>query len=111
MNPTFAPRTTGVIERVAWAAAVGIAMKLATLLGLDQETYVPWIATGILSLIGGAYGWWVNRPQKILEAASNVPNPEAHGGKTIVLASPEMAAATTSSPNVISTDDHRVVAR
>jgi CHASE2 domain-containing sensor protein len=104
------PRLTGVGERIAYGVISAILLRLAARGWIPPEM-VEYIALGIISGVGGVYAWWLNRPQKILETAANVPNPESVSGKTVIIASPELAAATPAAPTVVSSDDHRVVAK
>lgn len=109
-------QTTGMIERVLYGIGMFIAMKLVGLGVLDADS-APWFAGGIVTLIGGAYAWWVNRPQALMVAATAANSPQtvmaaaaavAPTGTTIVT-SPEIAAATPESPNIVSSTVHQVV--
>lgn len=124
-NPTFA----GIADRMVIVWTTLIAAKIVVLLGLDPSL-TDWIAGGILSAGAGVIGWLQNRPsliaatvanmspadlkqpdvaKSVIEAAGQVPNPSARDGKTVVIASPTLAAATPDSPNVISSAQHQVV--
>lgn len=102
------PRLTGSAERIAYGLIMVILTRLVARGYLDASM-AEYIAVGLVSGGGAVYAWWINRPQKLLEAAANVPNPNTPSGKTVVLASPEMAAATPSAPTVISSTDVKVV--
>lgn len=52
------------------------------------------LAPAILVVIGIAWGWWVNRPKAILEAATNT-------GATVIT-TPEMAKATPGNEKIVS---------
>jgi hypothetical protein len=109
MNPFVTnPQSMGVIERTALVGATMIAFKIVAILGLDPQ-YTDWIAFGIIASIGGLIGWWQNRPKILAETVANIPNPESPSGKTIVIGSPELAAATPASPTVISSTEHKVI--
>lgn len=123
------PQTMGTIDRVMIAWATLASAKLLAVLGIDPG-YTDWLAAGMLSAVAGIIGWAQNRPsliaatvanmgreqlsspdvaKSVVEAAGQVANPSARDGKTVVIASPALAAATTESPNVVSSTRHRVV--
>lgn len=124
-NPTLA----GTADRLALVWATLAAAKIVGVFGVDPQ-YTDWVAVGILSLGAGVVGWLQNRPsliaatvanmsseqlsnpdvaKSVVEAAGQVANPSARDGKTVVIASPALAAATPESPNVVSSARHNVV--
>ena len=105
-----APQSMGMTERIAYGIIFWLMMRLAARGYIDPDM-AEYIALGVVSGGGAALAWWKNRPQKILEAAANVPNPDSPSGRTVVVASSEMAAATPNSPTVVSSDEHLVVLR
>lgn len=87
-------QTTGIIERIIYAAVLALAMKLVQhgYIDSDMATY---IATGAVAAFGSVYAWWINRPQAIAQAAANIPG-------TTVVTTPEIAAATPNNANIVS---------
>jgi hypothetical protein len=59
--------------------------------GYLDASDVPQLSITLIILGSAAWGWWVNRPKAILQAAGNVVGDD--GKKTIVIASPELADA------------------
>lgn len=106
---TTHPRVTGVTERVAYAVLMFFMMKLVKN-GYITPEMAEYIALGVIGGAGALYAWWINRPQKIIEAAASVPNPGAPTGKTVIVTTPELANATPAA-NVVSSDVARVVGR
>lgn len=129
-NPLITnPMLSGVIERQMYVWATLISVKIVAGLGLDPMS-TDWVSAGILSFVAGALGWWQNRPAVIAAQAANIapehltrpevaaalataasaiPNPAAPDGKTVVVTSPSIAAATPEAPTVVSSAVNQVV--
>ena len=93
---TWAPsgdQTTGIVERVLYGVALALAMKFVAWGWLDPDM-APYVAGGLVTAIGGAWAWWVNRPKAMLQSAAAVPG-------TTVVTTPALAAATPES-NIVS---------
>lgn len=63
-------QSVGIIERVIYGVILAAAMKFVAWGYLDQDM-APYIAAGGVALVGGAYGWWHNRPASVLTRAGN----------------------------------------
>lgn len=88
-------------------------LAIAVVTYLVAKGYVPQaLSADLIQLLviaaGLAWGWYVNRPQAILQSAAAIPNPAAADGKTQIVASPELAAATPEK-NIQSSDANKVV--
>lgn len=63
-------QTTGVAERVLYGILMAAFAK-----GVERGWYdaemAGYLTAGALTLIGGAYAWWINRPTALLNAAGN----------------------------------------
>lgn len=68
--------TTGITERVLYGVLLGGAMK-AVEKGWISADMAPYIAGGALTLIGGAWAWWLNRPGRLMDAAAAQMPPNA----------------------------------
>jgi hypothetical protein len=109
MNPFVTnPQSMGVSERIAYGVVFWLCMRLAAR-GYLTPDMAEYIALGIVAGGGAVIGWWQNRPKILLETAANIPNPDTPSGKTVVIASPELAASTPTAPTVISSTDVRIV--
>lgn len=84
---------TAIGEKVVYGVAMAVCMKLVAWGWITSEE-APWYAGGAVTLAGGAYGWWVNRPKNLMIAATNA-------GATVIT-TPELAAATPNNPNIVS---------
>jgi hypothetical protein len=63
----------GIFERLLYGAFLFLAMQGVARKWWDADT-AAYIATGALALVGGVWGWWVNRPSALLtDAASQLP--------------------------------------
>ena len=99
-----------------WTQISGIADRII-LVFLTFMASRGWIPVGevanyaalVLAVLGAFWGWWVNRPKALVEAAAAVPNPASPTGKTIVITSPELAAATPASSTVVSSATTKAV--
>lgn len=100
---------TSILERMIYGVALALAMKFVAWGWLDADM-APYIAAGIVAAVGSAYAWWINRPVSIVQAASNLVDPNT-GKKTQVVTSPELAAATPGNPNIVSQADNKVVSK
>src|SRR5262245_34105934 len=68
---------SGIAERVAYGIATLIVVRFGSKLGLTTED-IAWLAGGMVTVIGGAYGWWHNRPVAVLNrAAETLPESAA----------------------------------
>lgn len=103
-------QTTGVIERLAYGAILAVMMKLVQKGYIDADM-AAYIAGGLVASAGALYAWWINRPKALLQSAASVPNPGSPTGLTQIIASPELAAATPSQSNIMSSDNIKVVAK
>ena len=102
-NPVIPTKdqASGIFERVMYGVALAAAMKFVQWGWLDAES-APYVAGGIVTLIGGAWAFWINRPKAIAQAAANIPN-------TIVITTPEIAAATPNQSNIVSSTDMKAI--
>lgn len=90
----------GMLDRAAAVLAtmlVGWMVKKGWLGASDAATLVP----ALVLLPSLAWGWWNNRNKALLQSAAGVVG--ADGKKTVVIASPELAAATPENNIVSST--------
>lgn len=86
-------QTTGVAERVLYGVILGFMMSLVRK-GYIEADMAPYIATGVVGLVGGAWAWWINRPKAIAQSAAAIPG-------TTVVTTPELAMNTPES-NIVS---------
>ena len=106
--------TKGIIERLAYAFILMMMMKLVQW-GYIPADDAPYYAGGILAAAGSLRAYILNRPSAlaqsaanipreilaaqpetamlVAQAASNIPNPSAHDGKTVVVTNPVIANA------------------
>ena len=70
----------------------------------DSATLLP----AIVLLPALAWGWWNNRDKALIQSAGNVIDPKTNK-PTIIVTSPEMAAATPGQNNIVSNTDVKVV--
>lgn len=68
---------------------------------------VPQLSVAVIILGSAAWGYWVNRPKAIVQAAANIVNPD--GTKTIIVTSAELAAATPDQANIVSNIANSVI--
>lgn len=109
MNPFVTnPQSMGVTERIAYAAVFWLCMRLASR-GYMSPEMAEYVALGIVAGGGAVMGWWQNRPKILVEAVSNIPNPDSPNGRTVVVTTPELAAATPAAPTVISSTEAKIV--
>ena len=101
MNPT-SDQTYGVVERIIYGVAMFVLMKAVTK-GWITGQDAPYIAGGIVTLVGGAWAWWINRPKAIVQSAAALP-------QTVVVTTPALAASTPEK-NIVSADSNKVVAQ
>lgn len=93
-----ADQTKGILERVAYAVVMILTGKLVAS-GYISADDAAWIAGGAVALVGGTYGWIVNRPKALMQTASQQIG--ADGTKPVIVASPELASSTPES-NIVS---------
>lgn len=63
----------GVSERVLYGAIIFATAKLVEkgYMSSDMQAYV---AAGLVTVVGGAWGWWQNRPGRLMDrAATQIP--------------------------------------
>lgn len=94
-------QVTGVAERVIYGIVTYFLAKAVARGWIDAEL-ASWIAAGAVSAIGGAWAWWINRPQSLLRAAAQ-NNPETK------MVAPAAVANATPETNIISNVDNKVV--
>lgn len=63
-------QTMGMVERFVYGAVVYLVIKFGASYGMGPDE-AAWIAGGVLALGGGAYSWWHNRPNNVLNRAGN----------------------------------------
>lgn len=102
MNPSK-DQATGVAERIIYGLAMGVLMKLVAAGYLDADM-APYVAGGIVTLVGGVWAWWINRPKALLQSAASVPG-------TTVVTTPDLAKATPNEANIVSNTNNKVVAQ
>jgi len=74
-------------------------LTFATNKGWLTTSDVASLAPALVTIVGFAWGYWVNRPKAILQSAAAVVG--ADGKKTVIVASPELAADTPEN-NIVS---------
>jgi hypothetical protein len=100
----------GVADRVGSLLVMWLVLRGSLSEG-DAERYTVIITDFIaaaVALIAAAWGWWVNRDKALVQSAANVV--DADGKRTVIVTSPELAAATTET-NIVSGKDNKVVKR
>lgn len=85
---------SGVFDRVLAVALTWLLTWLATK-GYITQGQVAELLPALVILLTAAWGWWVNRDKALIQSASNVPG-------TVVVTTPELAKATPSERNIIS---------
>lgn len=63
-------QSAGMGERFLYGLLNFFAVR-AALRGWIDPAMAEYVASGGVMLIGGAYAWWINRPNKLLNAAAN----------------------------------------
>lgn len=77
----------GITERVIYGLVAALITRYGKYFGLS-ETDAPWVAGGLIMLVGGTRAWYVNRPEKLLDnAAAQLPN-----NATLVIQVPPQAS-------------------
>lgn len=102
-------QTTGIIERVIYGMVMFGLSKLVARGYIDGEM-AAYIAGGVVTFAGGAYAWWINRPNALVAAVSNIPNPDAADGRTVVVTADAIAKSTPAT-NVVSSQAVEVVGK
>ena len=105
---TSKDQVTGIIERVIYGAMMLLLGKLVARGTIDGDM-AAYIAGGAVTAFGSAYAWWINRPKALVQAVANIPNPAAPNGKTVIITTPELAAATPDQGNIVSSDTTKAV--
>jgi hypothetical protein len=95
--------TAGVAERILYGLALGVLMKLVAAGYLDADM-APYVAGGFVTLAGGAWAWWINRPKALLQSAAAVPG-------TTVVTTNDLAVATPNEGNIVSSETNKVIAQ
>lgn len=90
---------------LVWLASFVLA-KIAAAGYLDASD-IPQLSVALILLGSAAWGCWTNRPIAIAQAAGNILRPD--GTKTVVVTSPEIAAATPGQANIVSNVANTVV--
>ena len=93
---------SGILDRVLIAALTFLAAK-----GYISSNEVGNIAALVLTIAGAIWGFYVNTPKAILQAAAEIPAGPS-GQKTVVVTSPELAKATPDQNNIVSSSDMKV---
>jgi len=95
----------GMLDR---ALAVLVTMFMGWLVkkGYLGESDAATLAPAIVLLPALAWGWYNNSNKSLLQSAANVVGDD--GKKTVIVASPELAAATPDQQNIISNKDVKV---
>lgn len=97
----------GMIDRTILVLATWLLSKAVSAGWLSQADSAQ-LLPALIILPALAWGWWNNRDKALIQSAANVVDPGT-GKPTIIVTSPEMAAATPGQNNVVSTDDVKVV--
>lgn len=103
-------QASGIADRTVSGAlvwAVSFFLGKLALAGYLAASDVPQLSVVVIILGSAAWGWWVNRPVAIALAAGNILRPD--GTKTVVVTSPEIAAATPGEANIVSNLANTVV--
>lgn len=96
-------QVTGVAERVVYALAMAILTKLVAKGYIDQDM-AAYLAAGAVTLVGGLWAYWINRPQALMNAAVN-----STPGTVIVTSA--AVANTTPNDNIVSDKEAQVVSK
>lgn len=94
-------QVTGIGERVLYGVVTYFTAQAVAKGWIDGEM-ASYIATGAVSLIGGAWAWWINRPTALLRAAAQ-QNPDTK------MVAPDAIAKSTPETNIVSKDDNKVM--
>jgi hypothetical protein len=99
-------QTKGMMDRAAAVIAtwfLGWMVTKGWLGASDSAVLLP----AVILLPSIAYGAWVNRDKALIQSAGNVVDPKTCK-PTIIVTSPEMAAATPDQNNIVSNTDVKV---
>lgn len=101
-------QVSGILDR---AIAVLATMWLGWMVkrGYLGESDAGALAPALILLPSLFWGWWVNRDKALVQAAAAVVG--ADGKKTVVVTSPELAAATPNENNIVSNTEAKVVTK
>lgn len=95
-------QVSGLIERILW-----IALSWALGKGYITSADATNLATMLLAVIAAIYAYVVNRNSNLLKQAASV----TVGGEKTQIVAPEPLAKSISQPNIVSSDDKKVVAK
>lgn len=93
-------QTTGILERIVYAVAMAVLTKLVAKGYIDQDM-AAYLAAGVVTFVGGAWAWWINRPKALAIAAANT-------GATVIT-SEAIAQSTPNHPNILSNTEVEAV--
>lgn len=89
----------GVAERLLYGGVIFLTARLVANGYLEPEM-ASYLAGGAVTLFGGLWAWWVNRPIAIAQSAAALPN-------TQVITTSDIANSTKET-NIVSTETVRV---
>lgn len=90
---------SGILDRVVIALLTWLAAK-----GYIASGEIANYAALILGIAAAVWGWYVNRPKAIAQAAAELPG-------TVLVTTPALAAATPDQSNIVSNSSNKVVPR
>ena len=99
----------GMVDRTILVLATWLLAKAVSAGWLSQADSAQ-LLPALIILPALAWGWWNNRDKALLQSAGNVIDPKTNK-PTIIVTSPEMAAATPGQNNIVSSADVKVVTK
>ena len=96
----------GMVDRTILVLATWLLSKAVSAGWLSQADSAQ-LLPALIVLPALAWGWYNNRDKALLQSAGNVVDPKT-GKPTIIVTSPEMAAATPGQNNIVSNTDVKV---
>ncbi len=95
-------QTTGIVERLIYAAAMAVLTKLVGA-GYINQDMAAYAAGGVVAAVGSAWAWWINRPQALAQSAATIPG-------TTVITNAQIAGDTPET-NIVSNATTKAVSR
>lgn len=97
----------GMVDRTILVLATWLLSKAVSAGWLSQADSAQ-LLPALIVLPALAWGWWNNRDKALIQSAGNVVDPKTNK-PVIIVASPEMAAATPAQSNIVSNTEVKVV--
>lgn len=95
-------QTSGIVERLIYAAAMAVLTKLVAKGYIDQDM-AAYAAGGAVAAVGSVWAWWINRPKALAQSAAALP------GTTVVTSSD--IANSTPETNIVSNATMKVTSK